>query len=179
MERFVTLSLTLFLSLATLDAACPFKKVELASIQTVIGTACTLIQESGNARTAPKARAILKRNISQLKESVGRAEHVCSDDSSDFSFYEEEASKPKNVRVHSVWRMERFVTLSLTFFLSLAILDAACPFKKVELASIQTVIGTACTLIQESGNARTAPKAMTILKRNMSQLSGQGGTCVQ
>jgi hypothetical protein len=47
--------------------------------------------------------------------------------------------------------------------LSLAILDAACSFKKVELASIQTVIGTACTLILESGDARTAPKAMAIL----------------
>jgi hypothetical protein len=58
--------------------------------------------------------------------------------------------------------MEHFVALSLTS-LSLAILHAACSFKKVELASIQTVVGTASTLIQESGDARTAPKAMPIL----------------
>jgi hypothetical protein len=66
--------------------------------------------------------------------------------------------------MHSVWRMEHFVALSLTS-LSLAILHAACSFKKVQLASIQTVVGTAstCTLIQESADARTAPKAMAIL----------------
>lgn len=106
MQNVVVGSLTLFFhTLSILYVACPFKKVELASIQTVISTASTLIQESGDARTAPKAMAILARNMSQLKEAVSKAEHADSDDSGDFTFTYEEEADPEIFFIPYVWEV--------------------------------------------------------------------------
>jgi hypothetical protein len=105
MERCVCRPLTHRSSLAIPSAACPFKNVELASIQTVIGTASTLIQESGDARTAPKAMAVLRRNMSQLKEAVSKAEHAGSDDSGDFTFTYEEEADPEIFFIPYVWEV--------------------------------------------------------------------------
>mmetsp|Transcript_11782 Transcript_11782/g.21463 ORF Transcript_11782/g.21463 Transcript_11782/m.21463 type:complete len:182 (+) Transcript_11782:333-878(+) len=89
---------------------CPFKNVEFANIQTVIGTASTLIQESGDARTAPKAMAVLRRNMSQLKEAVSKAEHAGSDDSGDFTFTYEEEADPEIFFIPYVWEVVVCVT---------------------------------------------------------------------
>lgn len=83
-------------------AGCPVKKSELACIQTVISSASSLIQEDGDARTAPKAMHVLQENMSLLQEAV--AAHA-RDDSSDFTFTYEEEADPETFFIAYVWEV--------------------------------------------------------------------------
>jgi hypothetical protein len=84
--------------------ACPVKKAELASIQTVISTASTLIQEDGDARTAPKAMAVLEKNMNRLKEAVSKTQST-RDDSGDFTFTYEEEADPEIFFIPYLWEV--------------------------------------------------------------------------
>ena len=84
--------------------ACPVKTAELASIQTVIATASTVIQEDGDARTAPKAMAVLKKNMDRLKEAVSKTQST-RDDSSDFTFTYEEEADPETFFIPYLWEV--------------------------------------------------------------------------
>jgi hypothetical protein len=83
-------------------AGCPVKKSELACIQTVMSSASSLIEEDGDARTAPKAMDVLQQNMSQLQEAV--AAHA-RDDSSDFTFTYEEEADPETFFIPYVWEV--------------------------------------------------------------------------
>jgi hypothetical protein len=82
--------------------ACPVKKSELACIQTVISSASSLIQQDGDARTAPKAMHVLQENMSLLQEAV--AAHA-RDDSGDFTFTYEEEADPEIFFIPYVWEV--------------------------------------------------------------------------
>jgi len=84
--------------------ACPVKKAELTSIQTVISTAATLIQEDGDARTAPKAMAVLEKNMNQLKEAASKTQNA-RDDSGDFTFTYEEEADPEIFFIPYLWEV--------------------------------------------------------------------------
>lgn len=84
--------------------ACPFKESELACIQTVIRTAATLIQENADARTAPKAMAVLEKNMSVLKDAANKIPEN-RDDSGDFTFTYEEEADPEIFFIPYVWEV--------------------------------------------------------------------------
>lgn len=83
------------------NTACPVKKSELKPIQTVISTASNLIQEDGDARTAPKAMHVLQENMDLLKEAVGSTR----DDASDFTFTYEEEADPEIFFIPYLWEV--------------------------------------------------------------------------
>jgi len=99
--------------------SCPFTNTEIGCISAVISKADSLIQESGEARTAQKAFTLLEQSIDQLKAAAlpghlsrDRSKEISSpshdtgvEDSSDFTFTYEEEVDPEIFFIPYLWEV--------------------------------------------------------------------------
>ena len=89
----------------------PFRKSEIMHLQKVIEMADKLIQDNGEARTAPRALKVLKESMNTLKESVKDGKEK---EGSDFTFSYEEEADPEIFFVPYVWEVIVCVITSST-----------------------------------------------------------------
>lgn len=74
----------------------------MAQLQTVISTAATIVQEHGDARTAPKAMSVLKQSMDRLQKAVSSSEKKQRED---FTFTYEEEADPEIFFLPYVWEV--------------------------------------------------------------------------
>jgi hypothetical protein len=89
----------------------PFHKKEIGRMEMVIQMADKLIQDNGEARTAPKALKVLRESMSALKEA---AKDVREKEESDFTFSYEEEADPEIFFVPYIWEVVVCVVTSST-----------------------------------------------------------------
>jgi hypothetical protein len=86
---------------------CPFTRSEIIRIQKVTSAAARIIENDGNARTAPKALKILNDNLQQIQDAVKESTmgRKSEQQPEDFTFSYEEEADPEIFFVPYVWEV--------------------------------------------------------------------------